>query len=257
MMDFEALDVRMRRFETSLDQVILPELYLAVRIDGRNFTKLTKETCKFEAPFDVRFRDAMIDTVKHLMGCGFRIVYGYTQSDEISLLFHPDDTTFGRKTRKINSVLAGEASAFFSLRLGVPACFDCRVIPLPNLECVRDYFSWRQEDAHRNSLNAHCYWLLRREGLTAQEATRQISGKTVAFKNELLFSRNINFNELPNWQKRGVGLYSASYEKEGFDPIQNKTVVSLRNRIEVNMDLDIGDAYTDWVISQIKSVGKQ
>lgn len=256
MMDFEALDVRMRRFETSLDQVILPELYLAVRIDGRNFTKLTKETCKFEAPFDVRFRDAMIDTVKHLMGCGFRIVYGYTQSDEISLLFHPDDTTFGRKTRKINSVLAGEASAFFSLRLGVPACFDCRVIPLPNLECVRDYFSWRQEDAHRNSLNAHCYWLLRREGLTAQEATRQISGKTVAFKNELLFSRNINFNELPNWQKRGVGLYSASYEKEGFDPIQNKTVVSLRNRIEVNMDLDIGDAYTDWVISQIKSVGK-
>lgn len=198
----------------------------------------------------------MIDTVKHLMGCGFRIVYGYTQSDEISLLFHPDDTTFGRKTRKINSVLAGEASAFFSLRLGVPACFDCRVIPLPNLECVRDYFSWRQEDAHRNSLNAHCYWLLRREGLTAQEATRQISGKTVAFKNELLFSRNINFNELPNWQKRGVGLYSASYEKEGFDPIQNKTVVSLRNRIEVNMDLDIGDAYTDWVISQIKSVGK-
>lgn len=256
MMDFEALDVRMRRFETSLDQVILPELYLAVRIDGRNFTKLTKETCKFEAPFDVRFRDAMIDTVKHLMGCGFRIVYGYTQSDEISLLFHPEDTTFGRKTRKINSVLAGEASAFFSLRLGVPACFDCRVIPLPNLECVRDYFSWRQEDAHRNSLNAHCYWLLRREGLTAQEATRQISGKTVAFKNELLFSRNINFNELPNWQKRGVGLYSASYEKEGFDPIQNKTVVSLRNRIEVNMDLDIGDAYTDWVISQIKSVGK-
>lgn len=257
MMDFEALDVRMRRFETSLDQVILPELYLAVRIDGRNFTKLTKETCKFEAPFDVRFRDAMIDTVKHLMGCGFRVVYGYTQSDEISLLFHPDDTTFGRKTRKINSVLAGEASAVFSLRLGVPACFDCRVIPLPNLECVRDYFSWRQEDAHRNSLNAHCYWLLRREGLTAQEATRQISGKTVAFKNELLFSRNINFNELPSWQKRGVGLYSASYEKEGFDPIQNKTVVSLRNRIEVNMDLDIGDAYTDWVISQIKSVGKQ
>lgn len=256
MMDFEALDVRMRRFETSLDQVILPELYLAVRIDGRNFTKLTKETCKFEAPFDVRFRDAMIDTVKHLMGCGFRVVYGYTQSDEISLLFHPDDTTFGRKTRKINSVLAGEASAFFSLRLGVPACFDCRVIPLPNLECVRDYFSWRQEDAHRNSLNAHCYWLLRREGLTAQEATRQISGKTVAFKNELLFSRNINFNELPSWQKRGVGLYFASYEKEGFDPIQNKTVVSLRNRIEVNMELDIGDAYTDWVISQIKSVGK-
>ncbi len=25
-----------------------------------------------------------------VMECGFRIVYGYTESDEISLLFHPD-----------------------------------------------------------------------------------------------------------------------------------------------------------------------
>ena len=43
-MNFEELDKKMRRFEQSLDQVILPELYLAVRLDGRNFTKLTKET---------------------------------------------------------------------------------------------------------------------------------------------------------------------------------------------------------------------
>jgi hypothetical protein len=30
---------------------------------------------------------------------------------------HPDDQTFGRKLRKLNSVLAGEASAKFSLLL--------------------------------------------------------------------------------------------------------------------------------------------
>ena len=125
-MNFEELDKKMRSFEQSLDQVILPELYLAVRLDGRNFTKLTKEICRFEAPFDTRFRDAMIDTTKHLMQCGFRIVYGYTESDEISLLFHPEDHTFGRKTRKINSVLAGEASACMSLKLGTVACFDSR-----------------------------------------------------------------------------------------------------------------------------------
>lgn len=250
-MNFEELDTRMRRFETSLDQIILPELYMAVRIDGRNFTRLTKETCQFEAPFDIRFRDAMVDTVKHLMDCGFRIVYGYTQSDEISLLFHPKDQTFGRKTRKINSVLAGEASAFFSLRLGVMACFDCRVVPLPNLECVKDYFSWRQEDAHRNSLNAHCYWLLRREGMSAREATRQIEGQSIAYKNELLFSRNINFNDLPCWQKRGVGLYNESYEKTGFNPVTKEEVTSIRSRIGVNMDLEIGEMYTDWIISLI------
>lgn len=252
-MNFEELDLKMRRYETSLDQVILPELYLAVRIDGRNFTKLTKETCQFEAPFDIRFRDAMIDTVRHLMECGFRIVYGYTQSDEISLLFHQRDNTFGRKTRKINSILAGEASAFFSMRLGVLACFDCRVVPLPNLECVKDYFLWRQEDAHRNSLNAHCYWLLRKEGLSAQKATGEIEGKSIAYKNELLFSKNMNFNDLPNWQKRGVGLYHSTYEKSGYNPIAKQEVVSVRNKIEVNMDLEMGERYGDKIISLLET----
>lgn len=251
-MNFEELDSKMRRFETSLDQVILPELYLAVRIDGRNFTRLTKEICKFEAPFDTRFRDAMIETVKHLMECGFRVVYGYTQSDEISLLFHPKDEAFGRKTRKINSILAGEASAFFSMKLGVMACFDCRVIPLPNIECVKDYFAWRQEDAHRNSLNAHCYWLLRKEGLSAREATKEIEGKSVSFKNELLFSRNVNYNDLPCWQKRGVGLYHSTYEKAGYNPVTGQEVMSTRNKIEVNMELETGETYTDWVVSLLE-----
>jgi tRNA(His) 5'-end guanylyltransferase len=61
------------------------------------------------------------------MQCGFRVIYGYTQSDEISLLFHPEENSFGRKTRKLNSILAGEASAKFSLQLGDHGSFDCRI----------------------------------------------------------------------------------------------------------------------------------
>ena len=76
-------------------------------------------------------------------------------------------------------------------------------------------------------------------------------GKTIAFKNELLFSRNINFNDLPNWQKRGVGLYYSSYEKKGYNPVKDEEVTSIRSRLNVNMELEIGEAYTDWVISQI------
>ena len=114
-MKFDDFDKEMRVYEESLDQYILPDLYIAARLDGRSFTRLTKEVCQFEAPFDIRFRDLMIDTVKALMNAGFRIVYGYTESDEISLLFHPEDNTFGRKVRKINTTLAGEASASFSL----------------------------------------------------------------------------------------------------------------------------------------------
>ena len=66
-MKFDDIDRQMRLYEQSLDQVILPELYIAARIDGRNFTRLTKEICQFEAPYDTRFRDMMVNTVKALM----------------------------------------------------------------------------------------------------------------------------------------------------------------------------------------------
>lgn len=44
---------------------------------------------------------------------------------------------------------------------------------------------WRQEDAHRNSLNSHCYWALRKEGIGQRQATAMLEGKSVSFKNEL------------------------------------------------------------------------
>ena len=227
-MKFDDIDRQMRLYEQSLDQVILPELYIAARIDGRNFTRLTKEICQFEAPYDTRFRDMMVNTVKALMECGFRVIYGYTQSDEISLLFHPDENTFGRKVRKYDSVLAGVASAAFSLQLGQQAVFDCRVIPLPTIERVQDYFLWRQEDAHRNALNSHCYWLLRRNGASVQEATDALSGKSVSFKNELLFQHGINFDTLPSWQKRGIGVLWQDIEKEGKNPLTGESVTTTR-----------------------------
>ncbi len=152
-MKFDDLDAKMRVFETAHDHCVLPGIYIVARLDGRNSTSLTKEVHKFQAPFDERFRDMMLETTEHLMNCGFRAIFGFTESDEISLLLHRDDTTFGRKTRKLVSVLAGEASARFSLLLGTVACFDARVSQLPSIDLVVDYFRWRNEDAHRNALN--------------------------------------------------------------------------------------------------------
>ena len=242
-MTFDNFDKKMRAYEQSLDQIILPEIYMVARLDGRGFTKLTKEICKFEVPFDVCFRDMMLHTVEHLMDCGFRVVYGFTESDEISLLFHFDEDTFGRKVRKYNSVLAGEASSVFSIELGRPAVFDCRIIPLPTIERVRDYFLWRQEDAHRNSLNSHCYWMLRRDGKSIQEATSELSGKSVSYKNELLFSHGINYDELPSWQKRGIGLWRELYEKEGFNPLNQQKEMANRIRIKTEYELPLGEKY--------------
>ena len=143
-MKFDELDSKMRVFETAHDRSVLPGMFLVARIDGRNFTRLTKEVHKFEAPYDVRFRNMMIETTTHLMNCGFKAIYGYTQSDEISILFHPNITTFDRKIRKYNSILAGEASAKFSLLLQDLACFDCRISELPNVNLVVDYFRLAQ-----------------------------------------------------------------------------------------------------------------
>lgn len=246
-MIFNELDKKMRTYEQSLDQVILPELYLAARLDGRGFTRLTKEICRFEAPFDARFKDMMVHTAQALMDCGFRVIYAYTESDEISLLFSQDENTFGRKIRKYNSTLAGEASAVFSMELGVRATFDCRMIPLPTVERVKDYFRWRQEDAHRNSLNSHCYWMLRKEGKSVHEATRMLEGKSVSFKNELLFSRGINYDQQPAWQKRGVGLWKETYEKDGFNPLTKTMVPATRSRITVCEELPLGNAYAEMV----------
>lgn len=139
-MKFDELDEKMRVYETAHDHCAVPGMFLAARIDGRSFTRLTREVQQFEAPFDERFRDLMVATTEHLMQCGFRVIYGYTQSDEISLLFHPLENAFGRKLRKYDSILAGEASAKFALLLGAHAAFDCRLSLLPNAGLVRDYF---------------------------------------------------------------------------------------------------------------------
>ena len=251
-MKFDDFDREMRVYEQSLDQVILPDMYIAARLDGRSFTKLTKDKCRFEAPFDERFRDLMIHTAKSAMECGFRIIYGYTESDEISLLFHPEDNSFGRKVRKLNTTLAGEASAAFSLELGMAATFDCRIIPLPNLKRVTDYFLWRQEDSHRNSLNSWCYWTLRKEGMTKNEATEMLLGKSVSFKNELLFQKGINYNDLPTWQKRGTGLYYRDYTKLGKNPITGEETEAARREIFTDMELPLSEEYAGMILDIIE-----
>jgi len=251
---FDDLDGRMRVFETAHDHCALPDIFLVARIDGRNFTRLTREVHKFDAPFDSRFRDMMVTTTEHLMRCGFRIVYGFTQSDEISLLFHPHEDMFGRKLRKYVSILAGEASATFALLLGAHAAFDCRISQLPNAGLVSDYFRWRSEDAYRNALNGWCYWTLRREGSDVAHATQQLTGMSVANKNELLFQHGINFNDLPNWQKRGIGLHWETFDKPATGAQSEQAVPGRRNQIKVDYELPMRADYSAFVLARLQEV---
>ena len=247
-MTFDELDDKMRVFETAHDLCVLPGLHMVARLDGRGFTRLTKVVHSFEAPFDARFRDLMLATAEHLMtDCGFNVVYGYVQSDEISLLFAVGENGFGRKLRKLHSILSGEASAKFSLLLGAMAVFDCRVSQLPSTGHVVDYFRWRNEDAHRNALNAHGYWLLRKQGKSVGEATAALSGLSVAEKNELLFQNGVNFNDLPPWQKRGAGLYWEEFDRPAENPRTGEQVVARRRRVRRDLELPMKDDYSSFL----------
>ena len=251
-MKFDDLDTKMRVFETAHDYCVLPGIRIVARLDGRSFTRLTKHTHRFDTPFDTTFRDLMVGTTEHLMKCGFDITYGYTESDEISLLFAADEQSFNRKVRKLVSILAGEASsAFTSLLIGaLPATtgrdtisFDCRISELPTTSLVIDYFRWRNEDACRNALNAHCYWCLRSQGRSAKKATSELLGLSVADKNEMLFQHGINFNSLPSWQKRGVGIHWKEFDKKAINPITKETVVARRRQLHRILELPMGSAY--------------
>lgn len=206
-MKSDDLSARLRPYETASDRRVPPGFHIVARLDGRGFSGLTKEQLPgLERPFDVRVRDMMIETCRHLMRCGFNVIYGYTQSDEISLLFHPREQAFGRLVRKYLSILAGEASARFSLLVGEAVCFDCRIAELPDGDRVVDYFRWRADDAARNCLNAHCYWALRAAGRSEGEAATALAGLGPDARHELLYRAGTQFAELPLWQRRGVGL---------------------------------------------------
>ncbi len=249
-MKFSQLDEKMRLYETAADQFVPPGFYIVARLDGRGFTKLTKETLYLEKPFDFRFREAMSAATEHLMQSGFNFTYAYTQSDEISLLFHRDDASFNRLHRKLLSILAGEASAAFTHALGHIGAFDARLSVLPTEKVVADYFSWRAEDANRNALSAYCYWKLRERGLSLRDASERIYKLSVGEKNELLFSLGINYNDLPAWQKRGMGFYWKMAQRKGFDPVRNTETQVLRRTLHREVELPIA-GYREMILNLI------
>jgi tRNA(His) 5'-end guanylyltransferase len=252
-MKFTDFDKQMRIYETAHDYCVPPNIYIVARLDGRCFSKLTTN---FDHPYDAHFATAMYHLAQYLMTCGFKVIYAYTQSDEVSLLFSLKDNTFSRKTRKLSSILAGEASAYLTnylKNLNLLAAFDCRICQLPNKQIVIDYFRWRQEDATRNALNSACYWALRDDEYTAAKATKHLLNKSVADKNEILFLYGINFNDLPIFQKRGIGIVWTKCDSCGHNPLTGVAEAAERNSISTVFNLPKGEDYADYISSIIEA----
>ena len=252
-MNLDDFAASMKRQECYQSLRLLDGAWSVIRVDGRGFSKLTERA--FEKPYDVRFRDLMHEAGVALVD-DFQGVCAYVQSDEISLVLPPDWALFDRRVEKIVSLTAALASATFSLGLGEVIQFDSRVWVGVDVDAVVNYMRWREADATRCALNTACYWALRDDGKSARQATSILSGATISQKNELLFERGQNFNDFPVWQKRGVLLHWETYQKEGYNPIKEETVLTERRRIAIDSEIPMKQAFGDRVREILLEVSK-
>lgn len=180
------LGTRMKVFYENIPKTrLMRRTPVAIRLDGKAFHTFTKG---FQKPFDFVLMDAMQKTMKYLceniQGC----VFGYTQSDEITLILvdyqkFTSDAWFDYEVQKLTSVSASMATMAFNKYFSENvedvikynsthdslverkeglldnyisavekgACFDARCFNIPKEE-VTNLIYWRQLDATRNSI---------------------------------------------------------------------------------------------------------
>jgi len=230
MNKFDALGDRMKLYE-AVSKIYLPRrLPVIIRIDGRSFHSFTRGFIK---PFDYVLSKTMQDTMQylceHIQGC----IFGYTQSDEISLILQNDkkmntDAWFANNVQKIVSISASMATMIFNKRFSTnaidegyklfndnqsdtdvevleqqaarykhaldKAMFDSRVFILPKNE-VCNYLIWRQNDAIRNSIE-----MVGRQYF----AHNELYGKSCNWiKEQLINQFNFDWEDINTIYKRG------------------------------------------------------
>ena len=228
-MSKDNLGDRMKGYENIERRYLTRRTPTIIRLDGKAFHSFTKG---FQKPFDEILMKSMWDTAKYLceniQGCQI----AYTQSDEITLLLTDYETIttdawFNKNIQKMCSVSASMATLAFNKAFGEninnsdanniseqydvyakrigTALFDSRVYNIPKEE-VCNAFIWRQQDATRNAIQMVGQ---------ANFSHKQLQNKNCNQIQEMLFQeKQINFNDLPNYQKRGVCIVKSNYLKD-------------------------------------------
>jgi len=227
-MDKTSLGDRMKTNYESVSQTRLTRRTpVIIRLDGKAFHTFTKG---MKRPFDENLIQCMTTTTRNLVenieGCEF----GYTQSDEISLLLtdykkFKTQAWFDYKVQKIVSVAASMCTAYFNriffknYGFGKPAFFDARVFSIPKEEVV-NYFIWRQQDATRNSIQ-----------MVGQSvfSHKELHGKSCDEIQEMLWSqKGINWNDIDTEKKMGSCVYKRYFVSEmkqtSINVVDNKAV---------------------------------
>jgi len=213
---------RMKNNYENVFRLKLPKRMPAIiRLDGKAFHSLTRG---LDRPFDQGFIDLMIDTALYVCENIQNAQLAYVQSDEISILmtdYQGIDTQawFGGNIQKITSISAALASTYFSSRLheikddhtgqfdvSQYGLFDSRVFVIPKEE-VTNYFIWRQQDWTRNSIQ-----MLSRSHFSQKQLHKKDKN---AMMDMLYLDKQVNWNDLDTWLKRGTCIIKEEKEIEG------------------------------------------
>lgn len=184
----------------------MPLLPVYARLDGRSFSRFTKD---FDRPYDERMASVMIETTSWLVNETNALI-GYTQSDEISLVWYSDSIDsqifFDRKIQKMVSVLAAMATVKFNQSCQsnmlqdaaqrLMPVFDCRVFQLPNKMEATNAFLWREQDATKNAISM---------AARSMFSHKRLLGKSGNEMQEMMWQEHdVNFNDYPPFFKRGT-----------------------------------------------------
>lgn len=238
---FDSLGDRMKGYEGISRNFLTRRIPAIIRIDGKAFHTFTRGMVK---PFDSILMGSMQKTMqylcKNIQGC----VFGYTQSDEITLVLTDYETVktsawFDYNVQKMTSVAASMATLAFNKAflnavkeaqaLENPvyegrffcATFDARAFSVPVQE-VCNCLIWRQQDATRNSIMSVGQ---------ANFSHKELHGKNCDEVQEMLFQeRNINWNDLPVQCKRGACCYKQQRETQMPNPRSSGEVIAVTRR---------------------------
>lgn len=270
-MDHSDIGARMKAYENCY-RIYLPKRQaVIVRIDGKAFHSFTKG---FNRPYDALFASCMRETAKQLCENISGCVFGYTQSDEISLVLVDykninTEPWFGNNLQKIVSISASMATHFFNeefrrevFRESVNnknwgpdnetphmkalnsrfAFFDARAFILPREE-VANYIYWRQLDNVRNSIQL---------AGQAYFSHKQLQNKNCDQIQEMLWQEHeVNWSKYPTWFKNGVAIYKQPREiyHKNEDGTQSFVV---RDKFTIDLEMPMvsqnPDFINKWVI---------
>lgn len=225
-MNKDSLGDRMKGYESISKTYLMKRTPVIIRLDGKAFHTFTRGLIK---PFDKIMVNAMIDTTydlcRNIQGC----VFGYTQSDEITLVlcdYQTLDTSawFEYQVQKMCSVAASMCTMYFNknFRYWVDhfkstmtdtasnrkylevlqskldkAMFDARCFNIPKEE-VTNCVLWRQNDATRNSIQSVGQFYF---------SHKELQHKSCDEIQEMLFTqKGVNWNNLATNLKRGTAV---------------------------------------------------